>query len=115
MKEHLLRRRVHPLTGLMLCLQDRRERRRRDRNSLRGIWQGIWRSHPEHEHASSSSSPGSGATSARPAALRYPFGEAGSTQHHRASPSSEAPSSRLQSPFATTEPRLPDYQVRMQP
>ena len=101
------------LTGVDAVLQDRRERRRRDRNSLRGIWQGIWRNHPEQEHASSSGSPGSGASSARPAGQRHPFAEAGAAQQHRASPSLEAAGSRLQSPFTTTETQLPDYQVRL--
>ena len=95
----------------MFFLQDRRERRRRDRNGLRGIWHGIWRNNSEHEHASSSTSPGTSASSARPAAPRHSFSEAGSAQHHQFSPSSEAPSSRLQSPFANAEPPLTDYQV----
>ena len=93
------------LTGCILCMQERR-RQRRDRNSLRGIWQGIWRNHPEHEHASASANSSAGAA--------HPSGEASSAPRlQRASRSLEAPSSRLQSPFAAPEPSLPDYQVRI--
>ena len=92
------------------AVQERRERRRRDRNSLRGIWQGIWRNQSEQEGGSSGS-----ASAARPAGvLRHPSLDPGSARTQpgsRASQSSEAHGSRLPSPFASAEPSLPDYQV----
>ena len=97
-------------------MQDRRERRRRDRNSLRGIWQGIWRNHPEqeggHGHGALGSA-GSGARGGPGGVLRQLSLEAMRLQ--RGSQSSEAPgssSSRLHtSPFAGAEPSPTDYQV----
>ena len=86
--------------------QDRRERRRRDRNSLRGIWQGIWRNHPEQD-----ASPGS-AGRLTGSVLRHGSLEATGARLRGHSQGSEVPASRLQSPFATAEPPLQDYQVR---
>ena len=91
-------------------MQDRRERRRRDRNSLRGIWQGIWRNpyHPEQD-----ASPGS-AGRLTGSVLRHSSLEATGARLRGHSQGSEAPTSRLQSPFATVEPPLQDYQVRLE-
>lgn len=98
------------LRGSPHAVQDGRERRRRDRNSLRGIWQGIWRNQSEQEGGS-----GGSASAVRPAGvLRQHSLDPGSARTQpgsRASQSSEAHGSRLQSPFARAEPPLPDYQV----